>query len=350
MTFSELRGLATGIGSLPHKDVESALDLIFEYTPNIAFWPQLPKRNVREGMVAQFAEGLPCIKATDKGLIFDPDNKEQELEKFYEKIINQELEYFKISQNFSQGLYAFAQRLEQKPSILDDIAYIKCQIVGPFTFASSINDENGRALLHDPVFMQAIISALTMKALWQIRFFKKFGKKIIVFLDEPYLGCFGSAYTPLSRQEVISGLIEITKRIAKPGIALTGIHCCGNTDWSVFTDVKTVDIISFDAFSFLDKLVLYSQDLKKFLQAGKALCWGIVPTQNFSGQETAELLMGKINAGINTLVKKGLDEKLILKHLMVSPSCGLGTLEIEKSTKIFQLLSEVSKEIFGNIT
>jgi preprotein translocase subunit SecD len=38
------------------KDADEALDLIFKYVPDIPFWPQLPRRDVREGMVAQFSE------------------------------------------------------------------------------------------------------------------------------------------------------------------------------------------------------------------------------------------------------------------------------------------------------
>ncbi len=323
----ELKGLATGIGSLPHQDAEAALDLIFKYTPQIPFWPQLPKRDAREGMVEQFSEGL----------VFKPEEKE--LEKFYERIIANDIDYFKISTDFAVGLHKFYQRLEK--TNLKGIEFIKCQITGPFTFAASINDEKGVALLHDAVFLQAILKGLTMKALWQINFFKKFGKKIIMFIDEPYLGCFGSAYTPINREDVVKGLAEITTAI-KSDKVLAGVHCCGNTDWSIFTEVKTIDIINFDAFGFLERLVLYADNLKAFFERGGVLCWGIVPTQEFSGKESAELLVEKLKEGINILVKKGLDKNLLLDNLIISPSCGLGTLDTEKSDKIFKLLSGVS--------
>ena len=88
-----LQGLTTGIGSLPHREAVPALDLIFKYCPQLPFWPQLPKRDIREGMVAQFSEGLPCIKVTDKGVLFGADNREEELGKLYEKIINKDIEY-----------------------------------------------------------------------------------------------------------------------------------------------------------------------------------------------------------------------------------------------------------------
>ena len=338
----EFRGLATGIGSMPHRDVEAALDLVFKYTPQIPFWPQLPKRNTREGMVAQFSENLPCIKVKDEGVSFVTKDKEKELEIFYERIIANDVDYFKISNNFALGIHSFYQRLEK--SNLKDIAFIKCQVAGPFTFAAAISDEQGVALLHNEVFMQVALKALTMKALWQINLFKKFGKKMMLFFDEPYLGCFGSAYTPINREDVVKGLSELTQSLKSPDVLL-GVHCCGNTDWSIFTDVTSIDIISFDAFGFLDRLVLYTDNLKTFFKRGGILCWGIVPTQDFTGQETSEFLINRLNTGINSLIKKGIDKELILKNLLLSPSCGMGTLDIGKSKEILDILSEISEKI-----
>jgi len=350
-----LKGLATGVGSLPHKEIGAALDLIFEYLPVIPFWPQLPKRDIREGMVAQFSENLPCLKVARDGLFFDGSCQEKALEAFYERIIAGDIDYFKISQDFALGLHKFYQRLENSSS--SDIEFIKCQITGPFTFAASVKDESGSALLHNPVFMQAILKGLMMKALWQINFFEEFNrpprrrrgdgqshKKIIMFVDEPYLGCFGSAYTPINREDVVKGLRELTEGIKSENV-LVGVHCCGNTDWSIFTEIDSIDIINFDAFGFLDRLVLYADNLKEFLKRGGILCWGVVPTQGFTDKETADLLVRSIKGGIASLTKKGLDRDLLLENLLLSPSCGLGTLDIEKSARIFKLLSEVSLSI-----
>jgi hypothetical protein len=337
------KGLATGIGSLPHKEPEAALDLIFNYVPHIPFWPQLPRRDIREGMVAQFSENFPCFKVSRDGLFFSAfENKDKELEIFYERIISGDKDYFKISEDFALGLHKFYQRLES--SSLDDIEFIKCHITGPFTFAASVKDASGSALLHNPVFMQAILKGLIMKALWQIELFKNFGKRIIMFIDEPYLGCFGSAYTPINRENVVQGLRELTEGIKSEDVLL-GVHCCGNTDWSIFTEVDTIDIINFDAFGFLDRVVLYADNLKDFLKRGGMLCWGIVPTQEFTDKETARSLVKNINGGIDMLTAKGVDKELLSDNLLLSPACGLGALDTGKSEKILRLLSEVSLSV-----
>jgi methionine synthase II (cobalamin-independent) len=295
-------------------------------------------------MVAQFAERLPCIKVSDEGVFFDDREADKELEAFYDRIISQDVDYFRISREHAAGLYAFHEQLSD--SNLKNIACIKCQITGPFTFAGSINDAQGNPLVFNEIFMQVIVKALIMKALWQIKLFRPFGKPILVFLDEPYLGSFGSAYTPLDRQDVISVLTECTQPLKAPDV-LVGVHCCGNTDWSIFTDVPHIDVINFDAYSFLDKILLYADPLKTFFQRSGLLCWGVVPTQEFSDAVTLGVLKSKVEQGMEALARKGLDRALIAENLMLSPSCGLGTLKETQAQKIFKLLSELSLQFRG---
>jgi len=339
-----LNGLATGIGSLPYDNTADALDLIFKCVPEIPFWPQLPKRDFREGMLAQFSQNFPCIKVTPDGIYFDGREQEEGLEKFYENIISNNLEYFRIGPDFAPGIYDFYNRLKKED--LSRISHIKCHVTGPFTFAAAVKNEKGIALLHDPIFMQVIVKGLVMKAIWQIKFFEKFGKKIIIFIDEPYLACFGSAYTPLNRQDVVKVLSEFTADLSRQGAA-TGVHCCGNTDWSIFTDIKALDIINFDAFGFLDKLLLYAEHLKGF---PGDLCWGIVPTQEPANPQTADSLAEKVIKGVERLAEKGLDKGPLLKNMLISPACGLGSIEAKRAENVFKLLKEVSSLIRSKAT
>jgi methionine synthase II (cobalamin-independent) len=182
---------------------------------------------------------------------------------------------------------------------------------------------------------------------WQVQLLRKFDKPIIAFIDEPYLAAFGSAYAPISREDVISGLIEFAEGLSRD--VLLGVHCCGNTDWSMFIDTPGVGLINFDAFGFQNKFILYSASLKSFLKRGGIICWGIVPTQEFGAGENAQALTARLRQSIDELVKKGLEEKLLLESLMISPSCGLGTLEPQKAEQILRLLSEASAFIGKNL-
>ncbi|MFA6130221.1 MAG: hypothetical protein WC731_04465 [Candidatus Omnitrophota bacterium] len=334
-----MKGLATGVGSLPFLEAQKAIDLILRYVPCAPFWPQLPKRDMREGMIAQFSENLPGLKIDASGLRFAPVDKEKELEVFYERFIAEDLPYFKVSPDFARGLYAFYQRL--KGADLSKIEFIKCQVTGPFTFCSGINDLNGKSILHDKVLMQAMVKGLSMKALWQLEYFKPFGKKVIMFFDEPYLASVGSAYTPVDRNDVINVFSELTDSL-KGRDCLVGIHCCGNTDWSMLMEAAGIGLINFDAFDFQERFVLYADNLNNFLKRGGVICWGIVPTQGYDSSQTPEGLSQRIKSGLDTLVKKGIDRELLLDRLMISPACGLGTLDARQAEGILGLLDKTS--------
>lgn len=338
--MKDIKGLATGIGSLPQKDAETALDLIFKYTPKIPYWPQLPKRDARERMVIQCSQGLPCLRLKQKELLFDSSEQEEELTQFYERIICDDIEYFKITSDFAAGLWQFHKRLEKES--LDQIEFIKGQVCGPFTFAASINDAEGRPLLHDPIFLQAVIEGMALKARWQMNLLRKFGKPLIIFFDEPYLAGFGSGFTPINRKDVVAGLTELTQKSKKSAGDLIGIHCCGNTDWSIFTETPEIDIISFDAFNFLDRILLYAENLLDFFKKGGVLAWGIVPTEAFCQEIDPSILSVKLRTAFNLLINKGIEHNILKNRLILTPSCGLGTLNYDKAEPIFKCLAELS--------
>ncbi len=337
-------GLATGIGSLPFQDPERAVETVLRYCPQLPYWPQLPRRTLREGMVAQFCEGVPCLRLGDKGVLFDPGRKDEELEGFYARLIDNDTDSFALSEGAAAGLYALRRRLRAEPQLCAGISHLKCHITGPFTMAASLRDERGVLLLHDPVFVQALIQSLTRKALWQAVFLQEFKKPFIIFIDEPYLGCFGSAYTPLNREEVVKGLAELSGALAQEGM-LVGVHCCGNTDWSIFTEVPGIGIINFDAYSFLDTFVLYADPLKGFLQRGGSLCWGIVPTNEPAEPFAVADLLERLSRGCGRLCGKGIPEPLLAQRLLVSPACGLGTLSEDAAEARLRSLSAVSASL-----
>ncbi len=61
-------GLATGIGSLPHVDARAAAELSRSTHPWMPAVPQLPVRDPREGLVAQWAGALPEVTVATRWL------------------------------------------------------------------------------------------------------------------------------------------------------------------------------------------------------------------------------------------------------------------------------------------
>jgi hypothetical protein len=125
---------------------------------------------------------------------------------------------------------------------------------------------------------------------------------------------------------------------------IAGIHCCGNADWPLLFRT-CVDIVSFDAASYLDKVLLYCTELREFFQRGGSLAWGIVPTTGFTGSETADGLVAQLDAGMTRLAAMGIDRKTVLRQCLITPSCGLGSLTTAQAEAILKLTGEVSDKM-----
>ena len=337
----EPRCLAAGIGSLPYENGQEAFLKAKEALPAIPFWPQLPKRSYLEGMTVQFIENFACLTVDEqkKMAIYDiKENKEEQFTRFYEKILKVDFEYFRISKNYAEGLYALLDELEHKK--LEKAEFIKGQVTGPFTLAAAIKGEDGKPILFDPMMFDMIVNGLAMKGLWQAEQFKKFNKKPIIFFDEPYLSCLGSAYAPISSEEVSKRLLELFNPLKQAGV-LVGIHCCGNTEWPILLK-SMADIVNFDAWGYFDKLAIYPQEVKAFIENGGVLAFGIVPTRDIPPDLSVPMLVEKMKNQLGVLEQKGIDKKLILKKCLITPSCGLGTAPEKDADRVLEILKKTS--------
>jgi methionine synthase II (cobalamin-independent) len=311
--------LSTAIGSLPHKSVERAVELIVQL--NIPVWPQLPNRDQKENMYVQYSEALPCLRSEDGKLWFETDRIEEELTHFYEKYLEQEIEHFGITPDYAEGFWRFLDVVPKRD-------HIKGQITGPVSFGLTVCDQNKRSLLYHTELFSAIRKGLSMKGVWQTERLKDKGRPII-FIDEPYLSAFGSSVIPISSDDVIGWLNDVIIPIKRRG-AVVGIHCCGNTDWSILFSTEA-DIISFDAYNFAENFILYRRELSEFLKRG-VVAFGIVPSGEEARAESAEGLAERLKE----LIGKERD-------LLVTPSCGLGSLSIDLAEKILEMTASICK-------
>src|SRR5512147_2193309 len=136
---------ATGIGSVPLIDCNDACIKIRNLLPEIPFWPQLVKKSPFEGMICQFTEGIPLIEINSTGVASLSDtNREEALTEFYEHYMENDLEYFRISRGYAEGLYRLIELEKENPS---NGKYIKGHITGPVTFAAGIKDREGKTVL-----------------------------------------------------------------------------------------------------------------------------------------------------------------------------------------------------------
>ncbi len=340
------------VGSLPVMDDDVACDLVQTYSPSILSWSQMPGNNKREGMVAQFAQGLPGLKTDQGSLCVDMDNSQFEaaMLKFYETYLastegagDLNIDQFALTPQNAPGFYRFLERLhhlEHSPLA------VKGQITGPFTLGTGIKDKGGRAIFHNDVLRDILVKLLVLKARWQVDQLARDDLSVLISIDEPALAGFGSSeFISISRDDVVAVLTELVSAIQAAG-AMAGVHVCANTDWSMLMTTG-VDLISFDAYNYFDRVALYQNELKNFINAGKLLAWGIVPSLDelqVEAESTSSLVQ-QFKQRTGHLGNLGIDRATILRQSLITPSCGLGTLSIEHAHKVMQMTQEVSDTI-----
>ena len=342
-------GLPLLIGSLPMESHEKATKLVLEYTPDIPLWVQLPLYR-EEGMVPQFLPGLPGFtNGSDKNLLdtSKPEFNEEFLAFFEEYISITEsgadlcTSRFALSGVRGKGFFEFLKQIDEKDS---SFIALKGQVTGPITFGTAVKDETDKDIFYNDPLKDAAIKKLALNARWQAHEFSKRGAVPIIFIDEPALAGFGtSAYITITKEDVIQSIEEIILEIhAENGLA--GVHVCANTEWDMLLG-SGLDIISFDAFSFFDRFILYPERIKAYLDQKKILAWGIVPTgkKEVIAEQTTQGLIQLLHAQMDELADKtGIDKETIISQSFITPSCGTGSLDLDSAKTVLRLTREVS--------
>ncbi len=334
----------TMIGSLPCLTPAEALDLLERYPLTIPAWPQLPKRSFREGMLFQYSEGFPGIRIDEKERKIWIERNEDfpsACAAFYESVFSGDLEAFAVSGGHAGGLSAFIERYSAARKTLPAV---KGQVTGPFTLGMSLSDQTGKAAWFDEECRDVVIKVLTKKALWQAGQFRSLAEDVIIFFDEPIFAALGTpAYIGISDDDVKRTYQEACDELHAAG-AMVGIHCCGNMDWSLLARTA-IDIISFDAYSFGDKVTLYAADIDAFLQRGGCLAWGLVPTgkPELADKETPARLLKKRDDLAGRFVEKGVARDRLMKQMLLTPSCGMGTLPLRSAERVLDVLHQLRR-------
>lgn len=329
--------MATAIGSMPQKDPRLACKLVLENLKEAPIWPQLPKRSYKENMYLQFSEGMPSLVLNEEEQSAIFKNGSEDLETFYQKYLDEDLEYFAISKDYAAGFYEMLDLLAEKEC---RPVVIKGQVTGPISFGLSLKDSSGKSILFNEAYSDAVTKCLAMKAKWQEKKLKeKLPKsKTLIFFDEPYLVSFGSAFLSLSKETVIDKLQECFSAVE----GLKGIHICGGTDWSMIMETD-VDVIHFDAYEYFKSFALYPAELNAFLEKGGMVGWGIIPHSALVMEEDASSILDKFEVKIRKLTESGIDETKLLEQSFISPSCGAGAMTQEEATRALELAREVSE-------
>ncbi|MGD1119094.1 MAG: methionine synthase [Dehalococcoidales bacterium] len=339
MSNTEFGCLPTIIGSVSHTDAKKACALITRYLKDIPTWPQLPRKSFLENMYVQYSEGFPGLVLENNRVYVDTTKDyTKSLETLYQAYLENDFSKFSMGRDHAEGLYTLLEQDKLSPKA------VKGCVTGPLSWGMTITDENKRPILYHEVLGDAVPKFLKLKAAWEENELKKISKNTIIFVDEPYMASYGSSVAAgvFSRPEKIAEIIdEVFEGIS----GLKGIHCCGNTDWSVLFKTK-LDILNFDAYSYAASLALYPEEVKKFIARGGCIAWGIVPNAMVSLlKESLASLKDRLEDAMAPFTRNGMSIKDIIKHSLVLPCCGLNALTEDGVEQALKLLTELSTEM-----
>ncbi len=337
MPYIEFGCLPTIIGSMPHTDPKAACSLITRYLKDVPAWPQLPKRSFSENMYAQFSQGFPGVVVKEDSIYVDRlQDIDKPLEQLYSAFLENNVDQYPVSPDYAAGLHQFLSLTTLSPLA------VKGQVTGPVTWGLTVTDESRRAIIYDDALGDAIAKFLRLKAGWQEKELKKISPNTIIFVDEPYMAAYGSVSVMLSKEKVINLLEEVFAGIS----GLKGIHCCGNTDWSLLLETSA-EIISFDTYNYAESLTLYPAKVKEFLERKGTIAWGIIPNDEESlAKETVASLEDRLGEAIAPFTRNGIRFKQLVEQGLLTPSCGLGSIATEEAAgQALELLVELSDKI-----
>jgi hypothetical protein len=327
--------LTTAMAVMPHTDVGHALKTALSL--DIPFWPQLPLYSYYEDMYVQASEHFPGIvlDMEKRTLRFSMDKFIAELDETLASF--EEPEYFDISKTYSVVYHRFLDLdLSDRPAI-------RGQLEGPVSFGFNVVDQDDRPILFDDTVRPFLFEFMAMRVNAQLERLKKRNPNAFMFVDEPglqYLFSAMSGYNDMAAHTDMESFFSIIERPR-------GIHLCGNPDWDFLLSLD-LDILSLDVYTNGEIFSSYAQSIKRFLDRGGVIVWGMVPTniEPFE-KEDMDSMIQRLEDIWSVLAKKGIDRDFLLSRSLLSPAtCCLVNPDKEKTVdKAFVMIRELSKRL-----
>lgn len=320
---------------MPHTDVDRALEVALSV--DIPFWPQLPRFSYYEDMYVQASEHFPGIvlDMEKRTLRFSLDRFMEELDGAMARF--DDPAYFDISETYSVVYRRFLELdLSDRPAI-------RGQLEGPVSFGFNVVDQDDRPILFDDTVRPFMLEFMARRVNVQLNRLKERNPNAFMYVDEPGLQFLFSAMAGYGDQAARSDMETFFSLIERP----RGVHLCGNPDWD-FLLGQDLDILSMDIYTNGEVFSSYASSIRRFLDRGGTLVWGIVPT-NFEPFEKEGLgsLEIRLEEIWNALEGKGIDRDFLLSRSLLSPAtCCLVNPDGEDTVeKAFRMIRELSERL-----
>ena len=311
-------GIATGIGSLPHSDPHAAAEVVLRCLPEMPAAPQLPTRDPREGMLAQWLDALPEVAIDSEGRIAVTGASEQAPECVFDVRAH-------------AGLLAFldaASAADQPP------ARVKVQLTGPLTLGVALR---AAGMPTKRAFRRAAVTARAwaegLEALVSARLP---GSGVVLFFDEPALVLWRRGEADLDREsaiDVLSGALAAVE-------CATGVHVCGDGDLGLALEAGP-QILGVEVGP---ELVRDTVALARFLDGDGWIAWGAVPTDRPVG-ESADPHWRALTRVWCELTRRGCDAVPLRTRGIITPACGLAGYGATQAERVLGIARELAARV-----
>jgi hypothetical protein len=311
-------GVATGVGSLPHDDPRTAAEVVLRHLPELPAAPQLPARDPREGMLAQWLSALPEVAVAADGsftVVHDSDAGPA----------------CNFDDGGHEGLLTFLDvaAAQDKPPVR-----VKVQVTGPLTLGMALHAAGVPA-------PRAFRRAAEATRAWSVAVEELVGERLpeaglMLFFDEPALVSWHRGEEPLDRESAIDVLSGALASVD----CVTGVHVCGDGDVALALEAGP-EVLGVEVG---DHLVRHTVSLARFLDGDGWIAWGAVPTDRPVG-ESADPHWRTLARVWCELTRRGCDPVPLRTRGLITPACGLAGYGASQAERVLGIAREVAARV-----
>lgn len=320
-------GAPTSVGSLPHLDREAAIDLVLSRTPQLPTAPSCPVLEPLELMISQAAWGIRGVEVARDGAISIPDPARCDAAA---PLGDRDL--------VGRPFLTWRRFLERVGDRRDPIAL---KVTGPITLGLCLV----QAGLDPERAFPIAAAAVTARASDLLDLSDRLAPMVprVLIADEP--GLVGGLRPDLAMPA--DAVIDLLSGALAPieARALTGIHCCGPTDWRLVTAAGP-RLLSLPVGA---DVTASAGTIATFLERGGWIAWGAVDTDGPIGEQ-ASLSWRLLSTQWCELVQAGCDPLLLRQQSLVSPVCGLAGHDEHQAEHVLDLTRRLSERIQDQMT
>jgi len=313
-------GIATAIGSLPHRDATAAAALVLRCIPDLPAAPQLPMRTPLEGFVAQWARAIEGVRVEPDGtLTVHPGLTGRAV----------------IDTTFDAlahgGLLTFLDIAAAQPK---PPKRVKVQLAGPLSLGIGLLEAGVPV---DVAFDLGARAARAWARAIENLVATRLPKAVLVLcFDEPALVRWHAGTAPVER-ELATDILSTA--LAAPS-CLSAVHVCGHGDLRLALAAGP-RLVHFDIGALdLDDAVT----LSRFLDGAGWVIWGAIPSHRPVGEQAAPMWKALLDVWCE-LTRRGCDPSRLRSQALVAPACGLAGHGVSQAERVLTLAREIGGRV-----